>query len=236
MADKKTSPSFRAVEKLGIENKGLESLLKSDPLFQYGYDPSVLVQRFTGGDYTTTDFQSKDQSGILKKRLGKVPELYDEIEKRGLEEDVVYIEPKSDIKNIYSVGGLKEKLGFSDKEANLVKEYLGSLPAEKAYEHEFQHRGIELLKENTDFQQTKGDHMMMYSDYVEKADKKYQPVLRKLYNELFGTDLFSDKKKTKELSNLFDEVKDKAALELEKRADTRGKYKGGYIDKPLYQD
>jgi len=77
---------------------------------------------------------------------------------------------------------------------------------------------------------------MMYSDYVEKADKKYQPILRKLYNGLFGTDFFSDKKRTKELSNLFDEVKNKAALELEKRADTRGKYKGGYIDKPLYQD
>jgi len=231
---KKSSPSFRAVEKLGMENAGLDALLKSDPLFQYGYDPSVLVQRFTGGDYRTTDFQSKNQSDTLKKTLGKVPELYEEIEKRGLEEDVVYIEPKSDIKNIYSVGGLKEQLGFSDKEANLVKEYLETLPAEKAYEHEFQHRGIERLKENTDFEQTKGDHMMMYSDYVEKADKKYQPILRKLYNGLFGTDFFSDKKRTKELSNMFDEVKNKAAEELKKRYDVNGKYAGGFIDKPLY--
>jgi hypothetical protein len=52
---KAPSPSFRAVEKLGMENPELDTALKSSGIMQLGYDPRVLIQEGRPKDYEKTN-------------------------------------------------------------------------------------------------------------------------------------------------------------------------------------
>jgi hypothetical protein len=82
---KAPSPSFRAVEKLGMENPELDTALKSSGIMQLGYDPRVLIQEGRPKDYEKTNLFGAYVPEGKDTQYGKIKE---EAEARGLDEAV----------------------------------------------------------------------------------------------------------------------------------------------------
>ena len=123
---KAPSPSFRAVEKLGMENPELDTALKSSGIMQLGYDPRVLIQEGRPKDYEKTNLFGAYVSEGKDTQYGKIKE---EAEVRGLDEAVYVGKSKGLDRYIEAMGedqtaelyGLKNK-----KELNKLNEYLKS--------------------------------------------------------------------------------------------------------------
>lgn len=219
MANKKISPSFRAVEKLGIENPELDTALKSSGIMQLGYDPSVLIQEGLPKAYEKTNLYGLYLPPGKETQFEKIKE---EADVRGLDEAVYVGKSKGLDRYIDAYGedktaeiyGLKNK-----KELQKLNDYLKSDDyLRKTMFEEFFHRGMSKL--DGEKLSNQNQDLLMAALRLREAPKNIKPLLEKYIIAMEGG------LPSEQAYKLLDEYETKA----------KGKYKGGYIDKPLYQD
>ena len=224
---KAPSPSFRAVEKLGMENPELDAALKSSGIMQLGYDPSVLVQEGRPKDYERTNLYG---AYIPDPKDTQYEKIKQEAEARGLDEAVYVGKSKGLDRYIESMGeeqtaelyGLKNK-----KELQKLNEYLKSDDyLRKTMFEEFFHRGM--TKELGEDLGNREQDLLMAAMRLREAPKKIKPLLEKYITKMEGG---LPNKKAYELLDKYEAL---AKEKLKERYDVKGKYAGGFMDKPLY--
>ena len=211
------SPSFRAVEKLGIENPELDQALKTSGIMQLGYDPRVLIQEGRPKDYEKTNLYGVYVPEGKDTQFKKVKE---EAEARGLDEAGKskgldrYIEAIGEDQTA-ELYGLKNK-----KELNKLNEYLKSDDyLRKTLFEEFFHRGM--IKELGEELSNQEQDLLMAAMRLREAPKDIKPLLEKYITEMEGG-LPSEK-----AYDLLDEYEAQANEMIKKRFN---------MDKPLYED
>lgn len=224
MNKKPLFPSFRAVEKLGMENPELDTALKSSGIMQLGYDPSILIQRGPVERYERTNLAGTylpDTSKDTDLNLVKEEAL-----KRNLDE-VVYAGTTKGLDRYIDIIGeddTVELYGLKNKrELRKLNDYLKSDDyLRKTMFEEFFHRGmVKGLESDLNNQE---QDLLMSALRLREAPKKIRPLLEKYIKKMEGG------LPNKRAYELLDEY------EAEARAKLEGRYKGGYIDKPLYSD
>lgn len=216
------SPSFRAVEKLGIENPELDQALKTSGIMQLGYDPSILIQRGPVERYESTNLGGlylPDTSEDTRYDLVK-----EEAEKRNLEEAVYVKTDKGVDRYIEAMGEdqTAELFGLQNKkELNKLNNYLKSDDfLRKTLFEEFFHRGM-VKGFGEDNLSNQNQDMLISAFRLKEAPKDIKPLLEKYIKKMEGG-LPSEK-----AYDLLDEYEAKANEMLKKRFN---------MDKPLYED
>lgn len=211
------SPSFRAVEKLGIEYPNLDKALKEDPLFQYAYDPKMLVQYFGGNP----DMSLRGIAGLYGygNFLNYLPKnMKEEVERRGLVEEMVYADPEVKKEPVS-----RATKNLTNKEKEIVADYLSNLPKEDTIQHEFLHRAFRMM----DYDGFIDDHELIYSKAIDKAPDNIKPVLEKYYEALYTNENFP------EASLKFDKTSRERNAKIMKSLEKKA---GSLMDKPLYEN
>ena len=190
--------SFRAMEKLGMENPFINDALKKSNIFALGYDPNRLIQNLINED-TGRNF------GITESNLGGmyVPENYQErnigtrdiihkeAEQRGLEKGgYAYVNPLD--KNmflrperLYTEQGREDPIGDAAKKNDMSREdYIKLRDYMQSNEYlygtmfeEFFHRGV-MDKLGKDYSNQQQDDMLSILRYNE-APKEIKPLMKK---------------------------------------------------------
>jgi len=214
------TPSFRAIEKLGIENPELDQALKTSGIMQLGYDPSVLIQEGLPKAYEKTNLYGLYLPEGKETQFEKIKE---EADVRGLDEAVYVGKSKGLDRYIDAIGEDKtaELYGFKNKkELKKLNEYLKSDDyLRKTMFEEFFHRGMNMLDDEKLSNQNQD--LLMAALRLREAPKDIKPLLEKYIIAMEGG-LPSEK-----AYDLLDKYEKKANEMLKKRFN---------MDKPLYED
>lgn len=215
------SPSFRAVEKLGIENPELDQALKTSGIMQLGYDPSILIQRGPVERYEKTNL-----FGVYLPDTSKntdVELIKEEALKRNLDEAVYAGTTKGLDRYIKAVGEdeTAELFGLDNKkELKKLNDYLKSDDyLRKTLFEEFFHRGmVKGLK--SDFGNLSQD-LLIAAFRLKEAPKDIKPLLEKYIKKMEGG------LPNEQTYNILNKLEKEANEMLKKRFN---------MDKPLYED
>jgi hypothetical protein len=202
--------SFRAMEKLGMENPFIEEALKKSNVFALGYDPNRLIQNLLNEDtgrgfnITKSNFAGSYLPENYKERNFKGRDIVNaEGERRGFEKGgYAYVNPLD--KNmflrperLFTEQGSKDPVGNAAKMNDMSKEdYIKLRDYMQSNEYlygtmfeEFFHRGV-MDKLNKDYSNQYQDNILSILRYNE-APKEIKPLMKKYIENTEG--LKSDK-------------------------------------------